>query len=335
MSRTPTPRGRKGSPAASARPSRRTLVIVAALLLLALLGLLAALRSRETAPAGVAGADVSAANGCQGFPQFAPSYGFTGGVIIDTSIPDRMGLVLRDPSQPGKGFQHPSWTKAGNLGPFATDKDGNVYVGPVPKINLLDNPLAGANTIWKVDTTSAEMQPLLDLPAAAPPSERNPFGILGLAYDCDTKTLYASSVAGSGPTSEVGRLYQIDLVARKVVSQLDGVDALSIVVAHTPEGRRLFYGAARQGLIFSVGLDERGSFTGTPRQEVDMAALGADPSERARRLVVSDNALDITGIPFTFSLAVRGSDAAKHHAARYDATTSTWLPTSPPATPSP
>ncbi|NNJ13737.1 hypothetical protein EKD04_025770, partial [Chloroflexales bacterium ZM16-3] len=64
-----------------------------------------------------------------------------------------------------------------------------------------------------------------------------------------------------------------------------------------------------------------------------MTDLGADPSARARRLVVGDNALDITGIPFTFSLAVRGTDAAKHHYARYDAATQTWVRAEPTPVP--
>lgn len=262
--------------------------------------------------------------GCRGFPQFTMEHGFTGGVIVNTSMADHKGLVLQDPSQPRKGFQLPGWDQAGYLGPFATDGDGNIYVGPVPLTSLVDNPPEKANTIWRVDTRSGAMAPFLDLPAGAPPSERNPFGILGLAYDCDTNTLYASSVAGSGPRSEVGRLYQIDLAKRQVISQVEGIDALSVVIARTPEGKRLYYGAARQGIIASLALDERGGFVGTPRQELDLVTVGAAPSEKARRISFSGPTMRITLVPFTFSLATRSQSLQRAITVRFDPGTRAW-----------
>jgi hypothetical protein len=313
------------------RPLRRTLLTIgAALLLLGLLVALVALRSRASTPATPTA--ISATTGCQGFPQFAPRQGFTGGVILDTSLPDRMGLVLRDPAQPGRGFQHPTWDDAGNLGPFAVDPEGNIYVAPTPKISLAENPVAGANTIWRVDTTSAVMTPWLTLPAAAPPSARNPFGILGLAYDCATRTLYAASVAGSGPTSAVGRIVQIDVARRTVISQRDGIDAMGLVVAATPEGRRLFYGSAREHRVFSLALDAGGACVGEPRPELDLATLGGDAQEKARRIDLRDDRLDVTVVPFTFTLAPKVS---RHLYARYDRAAQAWVradaPTGTPA----
>ena len=325
--RRPSPR--PTAPAAPPRPRRRSLVIGAALLLLGLLGALVALRSPASVPATPTAR--SATTGCQGVPQFAPRQGFTGGVIIDTSLPDRMGLVLRDPAQPGRGFQHPTWDDAGNLGPFAVDPEGNIYLAPTPKINLAENPVAGATTIWRVDTTSAVLTPWLVLPAAAPPSARNPFGILGLAYDCATRTLYAASVAGSGPTSEVGRLVQIDVGRRTVISQRDGIDALGLVVADTPEGRRLFYGSARTPRVLSLALDAGGACVGAPRPELDLTTLGGNTTERARRLDLRADRLDVTVVPFAFTLA---PTAPRHLFARYDRAAQAWVRADPPtATP--
>jgi hypothetical protein len=299
--------------------------------LVTLAALVFTLRGPASAAGEAASSGFGTATDCRGWPQFTPEYGFTGGVIINTSIPDRMGLVLLDPAQEGKGFQHPSWVKAGNLGPFTADEAGNIYVGPVPRVSLADNPLEGANTIWRVDTKSAEMEPFLDLPAAAAPNERNPFGILGLAYDCDTGSIYASSVAGSGPRSEVGRLFQIDPTTTQVVSQIDGIDALGIVVARAPEGKRLYYGAARESLIFSIALDERGAFAGEPQLEIDMADLGGDVNEKARRIDLDGDTLKITVVPFSFTLAARSDDLQRHLVARYDAATQAWVPAEPPS----
>lgn len=300
--------------------------LAGAILVAAFAAVALTMRGPESAADEAASSGFSPVTDCRGYPQFTPEYGFQGGVIINTSLPERIGLILLDPAQEGKGFQHPSWVKAGNLGPFTADKDGNIYVGPVPRVSLADNPPAGANTIWRVDTTSAEMTPFLELPAAAAPNERNPYGILGMAYDCDTGSIYASSVAGSGPASEVGRLFQIDPATKQVVSQVEGIDALGIVVARTPEGKRLYYGAARESLIFSIALDERGAFVGEPRLEIDLADLGGDVNEKARRIDLDRDTLKITVVPFTFTLAARSASLQRHLAARYDAATQAWLP---------
>jgi hypothetical protein len=284
------------------------------------------MRGPASAASEAASSGFSAVTDCRGYPQFTPEYGFRGGVIINTSLPERMGLILLDPAQEGKGFQHPTWVKAGNLGPFTADKDGNIYVGPVPRVSLADNPPEGANTIWRVDTTSAEMQPFLKLPAAAAPNERNPYGILGLAYDCDTGSIYASSVAGSGPASEVGRIFRgLDPATKRVVSQVEGIDALGILVARTPEGKRLYYGTARESLIYSVALDEHGAFVGEPRLEIDLADLGGDVNEKARRIDLDGDTLKITVVPFTFTLAAGSESLQRHLVARYDAAKQVWV----------
>jgi hypothetical protein len=229
---------------APGRPARRPWLLIAgitgALLVAALAVTAVMMRGSASAAGEAASRGFSAVTDCRGYPQFTPGYGFKGGVIISTSLPERMGLILLDPAQEGKGFQHPSWVKAGNLGPFTADKDGNIYVGPVPRVSLADNPPEGANTIWRVDTTSAEMQPFLKLPAAADPNERNPYGILGLAYDCDTGSIYASSVAGSGPASEVGPVWLFPSVGRR------GVDPRSATKSIHPCTLRKAFHAARR-----------------------------------------------------------------------------------------
>ncbi len=335
----PAPAGR-----ATRRPWPLIIGLGAAIVIAALAALVLALRGPVSAANEIAGSagqlggeasasGFSAVTDCRGYPQFTPDYGFRGGVIINTSLPERMGLVLLDPAQQGKGFQHPSWVKAGNLGPFTADEAGNIYVGPVPRVSLADNPPEGANTIWRVDTKSAEMAPFLKLPAAAEPNERNPFGILGMAFDCDTSSIYVSSVAGSGPASEVGRLFQIDPATTQVASQVEGIDALGIVVVKAPEGKRLYYGAARENLIYSIALDERGAFAGEPRLEIDLADLGADIQEKARRIdILSDGSLDLTVVPFSFTLAPK---QPRHIYAHYDAAKQTWVAADAPPTAAP
>lgn len=263
---------------------------------------------------------------CRGFPQFTRQYGFTGGIVISTANRERSGLVLHDPAQPSRGFQHPNgtWDDAGDLGPFAVDRQGMIYVAPVPRTDLLRNPPAKATTIWRVDTESGEMRPFATIEAAAPPSERNPFGVVGLAYDCTTNSLYAASLAGSAPREERGRLVRLDLTSGKQSVVLDGVDALNVAVANTPSGKRLYYGLARSGELWSLGLDDAGGARGEARLEADQALLGTTSEEKVRRITISQGTMELAVVPFAFTLQARSDSLQRQITLRYDAATQRW-----------
>jgi hypothetical protein len=77
-------------------------------------------------------------------------------------------------------------------------------------INTEKNKPTEQNRIWKVDAISGNMAVAVELPAPPDdPRHQNPYGLLGLGYDCDNGVLYASSVAGSTLNSEIGVLYAI------------------------------------------------------------------------------------------------------------------------------
>jgi hypothetical protein len=49
------------------------------------------------------------------------------------------------------------------MGPITTDESGNTYIAPVPTVNVLDNPLDQQNIIYKVESSSGEMKPFINL----------------------------------------------------------------------------------------------------------------------------------------------------------------------------
>ncbi|MFN8424002.1 MAG: hypothetical protein U0470_11715 [Anaerolineae bacterium] len=55
----------------------------------------------------------------------------------------------------------------------------------MPLVSLEDNPPALQNRVYRVDSASQALALFVDLPAAAPPSGANPFGVIGLACSCD------------------------------------------------------------------------------------------------------------------------------------------------------
>jgi hypothetical protein len=323
-----TPRGKAAAPAVAAASARSTLLlglgIVAGIgVAVALIFALVQTMRGPTAPA------LASVEECRGFPQFttSPEYGFRGGVVASTSIPERMGLVLLDPLRgSSQGFQHPNgtWDDAGWLGPFVSDEAGNIYAGPVPRTSLVENPPEGANTLWVLETTTGVFTPYLQLEPATPPNERNPFGLMGLTFDCETDQVYASSVAGSGPASEMGRLSRINVTDKATATVQEGVDAMGLAVVKVGEEKRLFYGLARLGEVWSVALDQSGAAVGEPRREFALGDLGGE-DDRVLRIDVEEeeNALRILTVPFAFTLQARSETLQQGYLARPSAD-GTW-----------
>lgn len=263
---------------------------------------------------------------CGAFPPFASALGFGPQTNIDTGDTRRPGLALIDTTRPTdqQTYQHPTWTRAGYLGAAVLDARGNIYVAPTPQTSLLLNPLGQQNKIYRVDAQTGEMAEYVALPAAAESTETNPFGVLGLVTDCDTNSLYATSVAGSTRDQEVGRIFRIDLASGKVVAQLDGVDAFGIVVGNTRGGKRLYFGLARSGEVRSVALDKNGNFSGAPQPEFSIADRAIDGDGRVRRLSwTRDGGLAVVISPFSYTLAP--PTTRQQLVYRYDTISSTWV----------
>lgn len=225
---------------------------------------------------------------------------------IDTSQQIAHGLVIREPYAEGRYYQHETWLDAGNLGPFAYDNKGEIYVGPVPLVSLDLNPTAEQNWIYHVDSQTAVMSKYLELPWPLPPTGSNPYGILGLTYDCDTDSLYAATAAGSTAQEEVGAIYQIDLDTDEIISKIDGIDTIGLAVFNGIEGKRLYYGLARSPEVHSVGLDATtGNFYGEPRFEFSLAAQPGGSFDNAHRIQFTrDGRMIVKGIEFSYSLQV-------------------------------
>jgi hypothetical protein len=222
------------------------------------------------------------ADGCRAMPAFIANTGMGMQVAIDTQQQGYMGLRLVQP-QTGKAWQHPTWDDAGHVGAFARDREGNIYVAPTPEVSLAENPPALQNRIYRIDAQTGEMALWLELPEAAPPSSSNPFGVMGLFYDCDTNSLYASSLAGSGARQVLGRIYHIDMATKTVVGQLDNTDALGVGVFNGATQKRLYFGAARSSDVYSVALGAKGNFADDLRHEFALASLPDGNSTSVRK----------------------------------------------------
>lgn len=264
--------------------------------------------------------------GCQQTPAFVRGLGFGGAVALSTSDRFLQGLILVEGE---RKYQHPSWKAAGSLAPIQRDASGNVYAAPAPWIDTLENKPDEQNKIYRIDRQTQEMTEFVELPKIKSPTAENPFGVLGLTFDCDTNSLYAATVAGSTRRETNGGLHQIDVKTGKVVSSKQGVDAIGLGVFNSTRGKRLYYGLARESEIWSVDLNDDGTFTTDARREFSFANLGArGGDDKARRINFAQTAggfeMIVLGIEFGFNLIAPSEKQDFAYRYRYDMTKDVW-----------
>lgn len=226
-----------------------------------------------------------APNQCRRLPRFIRETGLGNQVALDSRQEGFMGLRLINAK--GKTWQHPTWDDAGHVGAFERDHQGNIYVAPAPDVSLRHNDPKLQNRIYKIDKDSGEMALFLSLPSDILPSTSNPFGVMGLSFDCDTQSLYATSVAGSSPKLINGNIYQIALGGneeREIRSQFSIVDAIGVGVFNDVEQKRLYYGEARSSNVYSLPLNKTGAFVDKPRYEFSLALLKGGNTTSARKI---------------------------------------------------
>jgi hypothetical protein len=250
-------------------------------------------------------------NNCKLIPPFVGRLGFnTKKSYFSTSEKRTMGLVLLEAIDPQnilagatKKYQDSSWKKAGWLAPIQLDNRGNVFTAPAPFINVLNNPAGDQNTIYKIDGQTGVMAPFLQLPLPDSATNQNPYGIIGMVYLCETGSLYVSTVAGSNRNYEKGGIYQVDIAGGKTADKLTGMDVLGMGIAYTTGERKLFFGKARTSDVFSIALDNKGSFLGKPQFEFSLSGLGPRGDDKVRRIKTGkDGSLEVYGMEFNFNL---------------------------------
>lgn len=265
-----------------------------------------------------------ALDGCRATPQFVATASSSAPMALATDGREK-GLVLRAVNGATPVYQHPTWDDAGYLGAIAYDQAGNVYAAPTPRLSLADNPLAGAATLWRADTTTGDLLPFVTLPGAA--SERNPFGVLGLFYACGLDTLYAGSVLGSTPSAERGGVIAIHLPDAEQTALLSDTDVMGVLVVRQGAGYTLYAGLARRPAIIALPLDAQGHATSPATQIIDLLDAGASPQERVRKLRLVGDTLVADLVPFTFSLQANATDTPQIRKATWtwDAATGAWV----------
>lgn len=268
---------------------------------------------------------VGPVNQCRKNPAFVSKLGMKEPVLIDFRQKEVSGFQLMEARENGKVIRMPTWDDAGHLGPYAVDRNGNIYTAPVPYVSISENPPTEQNKLFKVNTNDGKMKEFMSFSDGGVPDNNNPFGVLGIAYDCDTESIYASSVAGSTMKEQKGIIYRIDPDSKEIMSRVVGFDALGIGIFNTAKGKKMFMGSARTPEIFSIYLDEKGDFIGKPGFEFSLAAQEGGSYDNAHRIRFSkNNEMEIKAIEFSYSLIASSDPLRNIYKFSYNAENDSW-----------
>ena len=273
------------------------------------------------------GFNIGLVNTCRKIPPFIKQLHMRQPAIDSKQQGHAGGLLIRDIAN-NQTWQHPSWKKSGHLAAFERDNHGNIFVAPLPYVSLSQNPPEKQNQIYKIDANTAEMSLYLKMPSKHIPNTKNPFGTMGMFYDCDTNSLYVTSVAGSTPRVEKGVIYQIDLANHKVVSQFDATDAIGVAVFNTLKGKKLYFGSARAPHIYSIDLDAKGNFISNKKYEFSLSTIQGGDTTVAKKILISKQAgkfiLTVKETEFGFRLLAENNLNRKKYNFSYSLVDDKW-----------
>ena len=276
-------------------------------------------------------AQIGGVYGCAKMPPFIANLGLQQPVAIDTTLSRLPGLALRELQGQKRIYQGRTWRQTGYVSSTVRDASGHIYVIPVPSISLDINPLDKRNTIYKIDAKTGLMSVFLELPLPAQATQANPFGTMGLALDCQTNSLYVSSVAGSTPADVNGVIYQIDLSRAAVVDKLEGVDSIGLGIFNTGKQKRLYYGDARSSSVYSVPLLNKGRFSdlAEPRHEISLLALRNGDSTQVRKIKFQPSrehgyVMALSDTEFSYRLVAETSRRYRHYRFAWQGDTNSW-----------
>ncbi len=193
---------------------------------------------------------------------------------------------------------HPkSWMRFDHFSSYILDPEGNMYLTPMPYISVNPNTFNLQKSIYKLDSNSGKLSRWMSIDEVKAGSN-NPFGIIAIDYDCEDDTLWVSAIDESNYQQQKGVIYHIDIKHRTILQRIKGIDALSLKILYTTQGKYLLAGSARENLLYAFSM-ERGRLSSTPQTLLSLP----DANEHIRKIIVrGKNHLELQTIPFSYTL---------------------------------
>jgi len=238
---------------------------------------------------------------CMRLPKFLIAQHIFQPVMIDLSQKRHKGIALLYGKHFAKTLHPKQWEQYGYFSTYTLDNRGNIYLIPTPFISITPTTFSLQKKLYKLDTDTGKLTIFMDFQDVRP-SPRNPYGLNAIAYDCRDQSLWVAAIDESDYRMQRGVIYHIDPATKTVTHRLEGVDALSLALAHTTQGAFLLVGSARDNGLYACRITPRGIAPATKLFDLP------DPNAHIRKIKIrSKNRMEIQAIPFTYSLIAQAS----------------------------
>lgn len=255
---------------------------------------------------------------CKGSPYFFNKLCTETGkkYYFSTAEKYRLGFYCMENSNNKKDkpykYQHNSWNIAGSLGAFVIDPLGDIYLIPTPYINNYYNPPNKQNIIYRIDNRTGIMDSVFDLRILVTPNEKNPYGLMGITFDCERNNLIVSTITGSSINKPNGIIFILKLQSDrtlKVIETKTGIDALSLCIVRIKGKKKLFFGEASSNLIKSIEINDQDLFD----QKIVTECNLNDPkflySYKANKIRFNQkNQMIVSGTLFDYTFSIPGTE---------------------------
>jgi len=240
---------------------------------------------------------------CAQSPQFLVRRNIKQPVVIDLTQTKYKGVAMHYGKNFSKTLHPKKWENYGYFSTEALDKDGNIYLAPIPFISIDPSTFNLQKNLYRMDSETADISIFKHFDDVYPTSV-NPYGINAVVYDCDDDSLWVSAIDEATYEKNHGVIYHLDVKSREILDQISSEDALTLQLIHTTKGKYLLVGSARDNVLYAYSIDLNQKINPHAEKLFELPSV----TEHVRGIKVkSDNTLHIESIPFTYSMIAESS----------------------------
>ena len=258
---------------------------------------------------------------CAKHPSFLNKLKIPQPIAIDLSQQQHKGLAFLYGQGLSKAVHLKTWEKFDHFSTYALDPNGNMYLTPMPYISVKEKTFEFQKSIYKLDSNSGKLSVWMSLDEVKA-GGNNPYGVISLDYDCDDHTLWVSAIDETNYRTQRGVIYHIDVKSKKVLQRIEGVDALTVRLLRSTQGKYLLYGSARENGLFALKIEE----SMTADKSMKLVEL-PNASEHIRKIKVrAKNRIELQTIPFSYSLIAQTTEGEdrNYYWLKWDENTFLW-----------
>jgi len=259
---------------------------------------------------------------CGRHPNFLNKLKIPQPIAIDLSQQHHKGLAFLYGHGLRQALHLKAWEKFDHFSTYALDAKGNIYLTPMPYISVKVQTFEFQKSIYKLDSNSGKLSVWMrfdEVTAGA----NNPYGIISLDYDCDDDSLWVSAIDETDYRTQRGVIYNIDVASKKVLQRIEGVDALTVRLIRSSQGKYLLYGSARKSTLFALKIEASMDAKNSIRL-VDLP----NANEHIRKIKVeAKNRLELQTIPFSYTLISQTSQGQErvYYLLKWNESTASWV----------